>query len=169
MTGVTKDYLKSLREHFLQVGIAEEIAHRIATSRAIYTALNVVEVATRNKFDLVRTAHVYFLAGERVNLVWFRDQIANDSREGQWNNLARLTLRDELDFSQRALTVAIISKDKTSSKDAETLINAWMNKNRRAILRWERILTMLHGSANLEYSMFFIAIRELFGLIMTSE
>lgn len=168
MGGYTKEYLESLVQKFLAAGLPKEIAKQIATYRAIYTSLNIIEVATNNQFDLEQTAKVYFTAGERVNLVWFRDQLAHDSREGHWNTLARLTLRDELDIAQRALTVAIINKNK-KEKNAKKLIDNWANSNQRALQRWDKLLTMLHGSSNVEYIMFFIAIRELIGLIINSQ
>jgi glutamate dehydrogenase len=168
MGGFTKQYLESITQTFLKAGLPKEIARRVATYRAIYTSLNIIDVATKNKFDLIRTAKVYFAGGERINLVWFRDQIANDTREGHWNTLARLTLRDELDISQRALTVAIMNTDRKES-NTTNLIDKWVNTNQRALERWDRLLEMLHSSTNIEYTMFFIAIRELIGLILATQ
>jgi glutamate dehydrogenase len=168
MVGHTKQYLQSLTEKFLQVGLPKELAKHIATYRGMYTALNIVDVATKNKFDLLKTAQIYFKAGERINLVWFRDQIAADSREGHWNILARLTLRDELDFCQRAFTIAVMQKCQ-KKEDPAHLIQIWIDNNPRVLQRWEKILEMLHNSSQTEYSMFFIAIRELLGLITTSQ
>lgn len=168
MAGYTKEYLHHLTETFMALGLSKEIAKRIATYRAIYTSLNIIEVATVNQFDLVKTAKVYYAAGERINLVWFRDQLAKDSREGHWNTLARLTLRDELDIAQRALTVAIMVKDK-KEQDTLKLIEKWSMRNQKSLARWDKLLTMLHSSTNVEYTMFFIAIRELIGLILTSQ
>lgn len=168
MAGYTKQYLESIIEKFMKAGLPTEVARRIATYRAIYTSLNIIQVATENKFDLTKTAKVYFACGERINLLWFRDQIANDAREGHWNTLARLTLRDELDISQRALTVAIMNKDK-KELNALKLIDRWVSQNQRALERWDRLLAMLHSSSQVDYTMFFIAIRELLGLIVTSQ
>jgi glutamate dehydrogenase len=168
MTGFTKEYLASLTDQFQKAGLAKEVAEQIATYRAIYTALNIIEVSTIHNFDLIKTAHVYFKAGEQVNLVWFRDQIAHDTREGHWNTLARLTLRDELDIAQRTLTIAIINKDKKETNPLK-LIEKWMHSNQRALKRWDKLLSLLHGSPTMEYVMFFIAIRELIGLILTSQ
>jgi len=168
MSGATKEYLHALTNNFLDIGLPKEIAERIATYRAIYTSLNIIDIATRNRFDLLKTARVYFAAGERVNLVWFRDQIAHDTREGHWNTLARLTLRDELDISQRVLTVAIINADKKEN-NAIKLIDKWSQENHRTLARWDRILSMLHSSASVDYNMFFIAIRELIGLILATQ
>jgi glutamate dehydrogenase len=168
MGGAIREYLESLSRKFEEAQLAKEMAQRIATYRAIYTALNIIEVATQNQFDLLKTAQVYFAAGERINLLWFRDQIANDSREGDWNALARLTLRDELDYSQRALTVAIMSKE-SNEHDAQQLIDCWTERNQHALERWHRLLALVHGSGTIDYIMFFIAIRELVGLIIASR
>lgn len=165
MSGTTQDYLQQLSVRFANAGLSDSIATEIATYRAIYTALNIIEIATLCQLDLEKTARVYFASGERLNLLWFRDQIANDTREGDWNALARLTLRDELDISQRELTLAILQQQVKES-DPDKLIELWLRKNTRLIERWEKILSMLHASSNIEYTMFFIAIREFIGLIV---
>lgn len=164
MSGKTKEYLDKLTMEFESVGLPTEVAHRIASYRAIYTTLNIIEVATQNNFDLEKTAKVYFTAGERVSLLWFRDQIGHDNREGHWNVLARLTLRDELDMAQCALTVAILKQDKKEN-DVIKLIDHWLKKNEPALTRWNRLLSMVYESSSIDYTMFFIAIRELIGLI----
>lgn len=168
MGGYTKQYLETLTDKFAKAGLPKELAQRIATYRAMYTSLNIIDVASKHNFDLLKTAQVYFAAGERINLVWFRDQIAADSRDGHWNIMARLTLRDELDTCQRAFTLAIMKKNK---KDTDTvkLIENWIANNQRALTRWEKILEMIHGSTEIEYTMVFIAIRELLGLILMSQ
>ena len=81
-------------------------------------------------------------------------------REGHWYNLARLTLRDELDLLQKQLTIVILQTDK-KEKNVEKLIDLWRERHPRAIERWEKILEMLLSSTSVDYSMFFIALREL--------
>lgn len=166
MGGVTKEYLFSLMREFQEIGLPEATARRIATYRAIYTSLNIIEVANKHDFDLLITAGVYFACGERVNLLWFRDQIASESREGHWNTLARYALRDELDIAQQALTVQIM-KTTSSTLTTGERIDAWMNENQNIISRWDQLLSMLHSSQNIDYSMFFIVIREFIRLIST--
>lgn len=166
MAGVTKDYLDTIVAQFVDIGLTEETARRIATTRAMYTALNVVEVATQNGFDLIRTAEVYFFVGSKFNLVWFRDQIANDSREGHWNSLARLSLREELDNLQRRITIAIL-KDDQEKLDAEELIVYWFSRHSFIENRWEQLLEMLLDSPSIDYTLFFIALRELSTLMNT--
>lgn len=168
MSGYTRVYLDTLIDKFTKAGLPEESARKIATYRAIYTSLNIIDVATKHNLDLEKTAYVYFSAGERVHLLWFRDQIANDSREGHWNVLARLTLRDELDLAQRSLTISILRLN-AKEKEAAKLIDKWVEMNKNALDRWEKLLALLHSSNNVDYTMFFIAMRELLNLIMTSN
>jgi glutamate dehydrogenase len=168
MSGRTKDYMAKLTKEFSDQGLPQAVAKTIATHRAMYTTLNIIEVATEHKFDLLQTAKVYFTSGERLNLLWFRDQIATDSREGHWNVLARLTLRDELDYAQRTLSVAVMKVDKKET-DTNLLIDKWMKKNAEALGRWHKLLSMLHDSNTTDYTMFFIALRELFGFIQAGD
>lgn len=168
MAGATKEYLHTLIKEFINIGLSESIARRIATYRAIYTSLNIIDVATVHNLDLIKTAKVYYACGEQINLLWFRDQIAKDSRDGHWNILARLSLRDELDSAQRNLTIAIMQTDK-KEKDPGKLISKWMQANQRALERWEALLSMLLSSSEIDYTMFFIAMRELISLTISSN
>jgi len=164
MVGATKDYLNALMDQFVKAGISKEIAQKIAVSRAMYTGLNVTEVALQNNIDLIKTATAYFRIGEKFNLVWFRDQIASDSREGHWNTLARLALRDELDALQRQLAISVLQFNK-KEVNAVKLIEHWRAKNEIITQRWDKILHMLYGSTSIDYVMFFIALRELADLL----
>lgn len=168
MVGSTREYLDKLTDHFVTSGLSLEDAHNIAVYRALYISLNIIEVATTHQFDLLQTTKVYFEVGAKFNLVWFRDQIATDSREGHWNSLARLTLRDELDALQKLLTVAILQGKYKTTNHLE-LIDTWRAKHTRAIERWDKILELLHGSTSVEYTMFFIALRELADWVSTSR
>ncbi len=164
MVGVTKEYMENIIRQFVEGGLPKEVAKKIATSRAMYTALNIIEIATQHNLDLLKTAKMYFEVGGQFNLVWFRDQIANDSREGHWNTMARLSLRDELDGLQRRLSIVILQSNK---KDISThkMISQWITANTAIQKRWETLLELLHGSTNIDYTMFFIALRELSDMV----
>lgn len=164
MTGFTKTFLNDLLEQFNKAGLPPQIAMQIAACRVSYISLNIIEVATKNHFDLEKAAKTYFAVGERFNLVWFRDHIANDVREGAWNALARLTLRDELDFLQKALTVKTIQGSKKET-DIQKQLTFWNDCNAQAMSRWEKMLSSVRESPSIEYSMFFVVLRGLGGIL----
>lgn len=167
MVGYTKQYMEKVTDEFINAGIPKESALRIAATRALYTTLNIIEVSTKHHLELVKAANVYFNVGGHFNLVWFRDQIANDAREGYWNTLARLSLRDELDLLQKTLTVAVMQSNLKES-DTLKLISLWANQHPHIHDRWGKILELLHAHPNIEYSMFFIALREFSGMVNLS-
>lgn len=164
MTGATKEYLDSLIKKFTEAGLPSEAAQQIAISRAMYTGLNITEVATQHHFDLIKTAHVYFHVGGKFNIVWFRDQIAADSREGHWNSLARLALRDDLDLLQRQLTI-VMMKSNLKENNPLKLIDKWRAQHTHVIEHWDKTLNMLMSSPHIDYVMLFISLRELSDLI----
>lgn len=164
MGGMTKQYLTTLFENFSEAGLPHEIAQRVATYRAIYTALNVIKVSTTCSYDLITTAKIYFRVGEHFRLLWFRDKIARDNQEGHWNTLARLNIRDELDVAQRKITIAIM-ESYLSAASAESLFEAWIEENSQVSERWNKLLEILHGQSDVTYIMMFIALRELLRLI----
>lgn len=168
MSGVTKSYVKSVKERFSNIEIPAATMNRITITRAIYTSLNIIEVSTQHKLDLINTAKIYFKVGGRFHLVWFRDQIAADNREGHWNTLARLTLRDELDMLQKILTIVIMQQDK-KEPNCDNLMDKWIATNNNAITRWEKILELLHAATATDYSMFFITIRELSNWVLATK
>jgi glutamate dehydrogenase len=168
MSGMTKKYLEALIEQFARHNLPQSIAEKIGAYRAIYTVLNIIEVAFTNKLNLEKTAKIYFAIGERMKLVWFRDELANDTREDYWCALTRLTLRDELDILQRALTLAVAKVDEAEPNIGE-LIEKWAHNNPRIVARWDDFLSQLHRSSTVEYSMFFIAIHELTGLLASGR
>lgn len=166
MGGVTQNYLAALTEEFQTAGLPKEIATRIATYRAIYTTLNIIEVVNNHSFHIETTAKIYFAAGERLKLLWFRDQMVSDNREGYWHQLAKLSLRDELDLAQRNLTVAIMNDSQQANDDDK--IEQWIKAHPAVYERWNQLLSMIHASPTVDYSMFFIAIREFIRLLNQS-
>ncbi|MBA2709368.1 MAG: NAD-glutamate dehydrogenase [Tatlockia sp.] len=168
MGGTVKKYLESLTEQFLSLGLPSEKARRIATYRTMYSALNIIDISIRNNFELTKATRGYYAIGEHFKLLWFRDQIGNDSREGHWNALSRLTIRDELDVAQCALTVAVLKIDKKEA-DIIKLIEKWKSDNKRISERWENILEQILVTNNVDYPMFFIAVRELIRLTVGKD
>lgn len=164
MLGFTREYMDEMCQQFIAAGLTPETARKITMTRALYTTLNVVDIASKYHVDLQKTARVYFMIGGKFNLVWFRDQIANDLREGHWNTMARLSLRNELDTLQRRLATLILQSNRKEN-DARRLIITWTKHNTAIKQRWDKLLELLHGSDNIDYTIFFIALRELSDLI----
>lgn len=160
MVGVTREYMQQLTTQFTQAGLPSATAARVAGSRAMYTALNIVDIATQYKFDLINTAKVFFAVGSRLDLAWFRDQLNSTSLEDYWDSIARASLRDDLDIQQRQLTISILQMH-ADIVDIDQHLETWISKYKPLLERWEFILSNLRTATNLSFIMFYVAVREL--------
>jgi glutamate dehydrogenase len=166
MGGITKSYLDKLADQFVQAGLAPQSARRIAGSRAMYNALNIIEITSSEQTAIRLTAELYFAVGERFNLIWFRDQLNVLGIEGYWSSLSRITLRNQLDTLQKLLTTLIINKRRNHT-DAHALITEWTHHHAHLLERWEHLQTLLKSQDTVEFSMFFVALVELTNLLQT--
>ena len=152
--------LERLAERFTAAGVPPELATRVASLDALFSGLNVIEVATACGETVETVAAVYFALGYRLDLHWLRDQIAKLPAETHWQTLAQGALRDDLYSEQRQLTIEVL-KPGTEDKDADTLIDAWLEENASAIERANAILSDLKEAETLDIAMLSVALREI--------
>ena len=160
MVGVTREYMQNLMKHFIEAGLSDKIAARIAGCRAMYTALNIIDIAKKYEFDLIESAKVFFAVGANLQLAWFRDQMNSTALEDYWDSLARASLRDDLDTQQRALCLSIL-QNTPEEKDTRKRIKIWMKQHHLPLERWLLILSNMRSAVNLSFIMFYVAVREL--------
>ena len=82
--------------------------------------------------------------------------------------MTREGLRDDLDWQQRQLTAGIVAQCKGKKVQVQQVIKLWAKEHPLFIARWEEMLDNLRASAALDYTMFFVAIRELADLTQTT-
>ena len=116
---------------------------------------------------VAQVAEIYFAIGEFLELDWIRTQVIIHPTENHWESLSREALRDDLDWQQRQLTSGLISYD-SKNKDLKLRLESWGETHNALIERWRHILTDLKSSSTLNYTMFFVAIRELLDLTQTT-
>lgn len=148
---------------YLELNIPPALAHELALTRALFSAMDIIEVAHEIDMDVAKVAEVYFGIGDFLDLSWIRSQVIAHTTENHWESLSREALRDDLDWQQRLLTRGIINFD-SKKKDFLKAFEAWSEDNSALIKRWHQILTDLRAATTLNYTMYFVAIRELLDL-----
>lgn len=152
---------------YIQMGISPSLSHELTITRALFSSLDIIEVATKLETSVSSVAELYFAIGEYLDLAWIRIKIIEHPTENNWESLSREALRDDLDWQQRQLTLGIISID-NKTQDYMTCFDLWKEKHARLIDRWQLMLTELKAMPALNYTMFFVAIRELLDLTQTT-
>lgn len=159
-------YNKSYDEYLL-IGIPKDLAHELTITRNLFSAMDILDVSREHSVKISKGAEIYFNIGEFLDLEWIRRQVIIHTTDNHWEALSREALRDDLDWQQRQLTAGIMRLDETK-KDYMKSFQTWSQNYLGLIDRWRHVLTNLRSSTGLNYTMFFVAIRELLDLTQTT-
>ena len=83
--------------------------------------------------------------------------------ENNWQALAREAFRDDLDWQQRAITVAVLQMAE-GPKDIEERVAYWLDQHRPLVQRWLAMQAELRAASGIDYAMYTVASRELMDL-----
>lgn len=169
---VERHHSDSFNQHVsegVKLGMSKDFARAMAGAKSFFSALDIIDAAQQRKVAIARVAEAYFAMGEFLDLNWIRTKIILMRVENNWEALTREALRDDLDWQQRKLTMAILCLQDKSSKEPCTLdLQSWADSHQALIKRWQYILAELRSIKNSTFTMYFVAIRELLDLTQTS-
>lgn len=162
-------YAKVFSE-YVSLGLSKSLAHELTVTKALFSATDIIEVSQEHGLEVSAVAEIYFALGEFLELGWIRMQVIVHTTESHWESLSREALRDDLDWQQRQLTAGIINfkGQQSNPKNLMTCFEHWSEVNAALIDRWQKVLNELKASTTLNYTMFFVAIRELLDLTQTT-
>jgi glutamate dehydrogenase len=152
----------------VEAGVPPELARRVAILGAMFSELDIVDIATTTDEPLEEVASVYFILGDRLRLHWLRGHVEALPRENRWQALARAALRDDL-YSQQAELTAEILHNTPSELPAHERIGAWVDANRAQVERALQVLTDISASGAFGLATLSVALREIRNLITSSS
>lgn len=153
--------LETTAKNYIEVKVPNGLAYRIAGMTAMFSALDIVEAAIKEKFEVEQVAALYYALGTQLDLGWFRGMIKKHPISNHWEALARAAFRDDLDREQRNLAVAIMHQSGADLKNIPNLIEIWLKKNRGLVARWKYFVSELKNTPEADFTMFSVALREL--------
>ncbi|WP_199611582.1 NAD-glutamate dehydrogenase [Flocculibacter collagenilyticus] len=143
-------------------GVPKDIARRISQLSSLFSVMDLAQIANLEQRNINLVADIYFKLGATMDLHWFLDQITNQPVANHWQALARSSYREELDWQQRALTSVVLhSTSKTDPKDAQELIDQWVEEHSSLLERWNHMLAEFKTTQSHEFAKFSVALREL--------
>ncbi|MDF1828144.1 MAG: NAD-glutamate dehydrogenase [Legionellaceae bacterium] len=159
-------YIKQA-EYYRSLGVPEAMAYEITSNGALFFAMDIIEISHEQNISVDHVGKMYFEVGAFLDLAWVRKHLIEHPVENQWEALSREALRDDLDWQQRELTAAILKLEAQKKAHLQNL-EAWSTQHESLITRWHQIVAELRSSTTLNYTMFFVAIRELVDLTQTT-
>lgn len=152
---------------YVNQGVPEHVAKGVAITNLLFTATDIIQAASEYDFATLDVARMYFALSSRLELGWLRDQITAHQVEGEWDALMREALRDDLDWQQRDLSIAILHEGEANDP-LNKKIELWAAKHDILLARWERMLADLRSKQVCDFTMFSVAARELLDMTQTS-
>ncbi len=165
-----EEYASKFVEHekeYIDMGLPESLAKDLSITRGLYSAIDILDIAHCAKRKIADVARLYFGIGEYLNLGWIRSHIIAHTTGNHWETLSRESLRDDLDWQQRQLTMGILGCA-VKKKNVLQCLEDWSQRHGQLIERWQHVLENLRSNASLNYTMFFVAIRELSDLTQST-
>ncbi len=152
--------VEAIVQSYVSRGVPEALATRVVTLNSLYATLDIVEVADATARPVELVAEIYFSISTRLGVPWLRAKIAALPADQHWRMLARGAMEDDLSGLQRTITSEVLTGAAGIAEPAG-LIDAWSERNRRAIARTEQLLAELRAAPEADTSMLAVALREL--------
>lgn len=168
LDGVVLQTWQNQKEHYINEGVPEQLAHFVASAPHLYTCLGIAEAADLTNSSVQRVAEIYFAMSEQLELHWFGTKVANIKVDNYWQALARESLRDDLELQQRTLAICAL-KFSNKASSAQECTAKWLEEQAPYIARWHAMVKELRGSDTMVFEMYPVAIRELLDLAQASE
>jgi glutamate dehydrogenase len=168
LAGEELEKLFESTSHFENHGVPHALAMRVASCRALVSALDIVEAALSNQLPVQDVAKIYFALGAYLELDWFRAKISAHEVNNNWDALARAACRDDVDRQQRSITESILQHTKYQ-ESTDLALKAWGETVEMLVTRWRFMLADLKATTSQEFTMYAVALRELLDLAQSSH
>jgi glutamate dehydrogenase len=147
-----------------EAGVPEDLAHRVSTFGAMFSALDVVDVAVADGERPETAAEIYFVLGDRLRIHWLRHHVEGLPRDNRWRALARAALRDDVYGLQAAMTAAVL-RDTPEDAPVPERVEAWTSQNGDAVERTLHVLSDINASGAFDLATLSVALREVRNLV----
>jgi len=143
-------------------GVPDDLALRLANTRALGGALDIAELAEGAGVSLADAATVYYLCGERFRMLWLYAAINDMPTVGKWQSLARVNLRDDAYRIHRQLAGRVLAHTGNGSGEgAQARFDGWIAANERHVKFSSERLAELQATGVKDFTTLAVAVREI--------
>ncbi|WP_430334340.1 NAD-glutamate dehydrogenase domain-containing protein [Rhodococcus sp. ACT016] len=160
LVGADRTNLRDRTRAVAERGAPEDLVQDVELALDRFGLLDVVEIAELAECDTDVAGELYFSLCERVGLVPLLNGVSELPKEGRWDALARLALRDELYDSVRALTLDVLAQA-VPGDDTERMIADWQERNESRLRRAREALAEIAASGRQDLAALSVASRQL--------
>ncbi|MGB0681374.1 MAG: NAD-glutamate dehydrogenase [Magnetovibrionaceae bacterium] len=152
--------IKSRAKPYTEQGVDENLGLRISGLVNLYSACDVVRLATKRDRPVAEAAAFYFAAGTRFRMGRLRAAADSLDAASHWQRLAVDALIEEIYGHQLALSDQVLATAPKKASVADAL-QAWLDDHHMAVEQTEALLNDLWSTAVSDLSMVAVASRQL--------
>lgn len=164
----TEYEMDEVARNLMKEGVPNSLAYKVAGMSAMFSSLDIVDAANMINCPVEHLAAIYYAIGTKLELGWFRELIKRHPISNHWEALARSSFRDDLDRQQRNLANSILNMN-GSHREVGSLIEGWVKKHKKLMQRWQYFVTELKNTHDPSFTMFSVALRELFEMSQVTQ
>ncbi|MGN8141426.1 NAD-glutamate dehydrogenase [Pseudomonas sp. 22105] len=168
LSGEIRENWQARYQAYVAAGVPELLARMVAGTTHLYTLLPIIEAADVTGQDPAEVAKAYFAVGSALDITWYISQISALPVENNWQALAREAFRDDVDWQQRAITIAVLQAG-GGNLDVEERLALWMAQHDAMIQRWRAMLVEIRAASGTDYAMYAVANRELNDVALSGQ
>ncbi len=164
LLGMEAEAFHATTEELESAGVPVDLATDIAVLPSAYAALEIVEIAKRDKIDPIEVARVHLALGQHLGLGELFGKIVALPRSDRWQTMARASLRDDLYAVHAELTSQVLSGTSSASTAADR-VAAWHAGEETAVDRARATLQEMTGGEEADLARLSVGLRVVRGLI----
>jgi glutamate dehydrogenase len=149
VVGDAKDKFDKRRQYYLENGISESFASKIAIMECFISVFDILAISKNTDIDKESIASIYFQISERFSVDWLRKCAEKHANNSYWNKLAIQAIKDDLYDKQRRLLEKIV----VSKLD----VGSWYEQNTSQLSDFMNFLDEIKKQDSVDLNMILLA------------
>ena len=151
------------QKRWIKAGVPEELAMSVGSFDACFLLPGIVDASLSSDNQPEEMLDLRFELGKELSLDWLMQQMVDWQPESQWQDLARESNVDDLEYLGRQLTLGI--HNLYPDLAGEELIERWKQDNQIKSGRFINMVNSFKSAGTQDISVFIVALRELKDLV----
>jgi len=150
---------ESRTKWFERAGIPKSLAIDVALLRSRASGFDVLELAKKIKWDIPKSAELFYQVGGRLKIDRIRTAMLASSSNDHWERLAIRQMQEDLFKTQYQFSLSaadFAKKQKTKGQKAKTLLDHWITKKFPQFENYEATVNAMSKEGNWTVSKFAI-------------
>ena len=158
LTGDIKNQFIEKYQYCCDNNLSPEFAKQLAGLNILYSAMDIIVVATSCSLPATKVSLVYFSLGDRFNLDWLKNAADQLPANAYWKRMIIKTIKDDIYDHQRRLTAKII---KSYDKDLSKNVAEWIKLNSKKVEIFDKFISSVKAMADLDSDKLVVATKQI--------